>query len=96
MPCTQVTVKCRELYTPDILFGAIDYENITDILVDFNTVGYRMLISKDYFSNFNRRSQRRYPGLYTISRPDSCKERIKILFLIRQRFELSLCIVLNK
>ena len=39
MPCTQATVKfysraakytgvCN--YTPDLLFGAIDYENITD------------------------------------------------------------------
>ena len=47
-------------YTPDLLFGAIDCENITD------SGGFvtECLFQVIYVSNFNRRSQRRYTGLY--------------------------------
>ena len=47
-------------------------------LMDLNTIGLKLVISSGCFPNFNRRSQRRYLGLYYYFTP-CCNERIRHL-----------------
>ena len=74
-------------YTPDLLFGAIDYENITDsggVVTEclFEVIMFPISIDvhkggiQDYM-------------YITISRPGGCKQRIHTRFILLQIFELS-------
>ena len=59
-------------YTPDLLFGAIDYENITDSRGVVTECLFQVIIFP-IPTDVHKGGMQDY---ITISRPDSCKERI--------------------
>ena len=75
MPCTQAAAN----YTPDLLFGAVDYENITDsrgfkyCRIEVVTDCLFQVIISPMSMDVHKGGIQDY---ITILRPDSCKERI--------------------
>ena len=59
-------------YTPDLLFGAIDYENITDSRGVVTECLFQVIIFPISIDVHKGGIQ----DYITISRPDSCKQRI--------------------